>query len=52
MITTSLFDSLRVHLRARGITYQDLARALKMSESAVKVGVHRGLKALAVLIKG
>lgn len=36
MITTSLFETLRAHLRARGITYQDLARALKMSESAVK----------------
>lgn len=36
MITNALFESLRAHLRARGITYQHLARALKMSESAVK----------------
>ena len=36
MITNTLFEALRAHLRARGITYQDLAVALKMSESAVK----------------
>jgi DNA-binding Xre family transcriptional regulator len=31
-----VFESLRAHLRARGMTYADLAVALKMSESAVK----------------
>lgn len=36
MITSALFESLRAHLRARGITYQHLAGSLKMSESAVK----------------
>lgn len=31
-----VFEALRAHLRARGMTYEDLAAALKMSESAVK----------------
>jgi DNA-binding Xre family transcriptional regulator len=36
VIGNYLFEALRAHLRARGMTYEDLAKALKMSESAVK----------------
>jgi DNA-binding Xre family transcriptional regulator len=31
-----VFDGLRMHLKARGMTYADLARALKVSEATVK----------------
>lgn len=31
-----VFDSIRAHLKARGMTYFDLASALKLSESSVK----------------
>lgn len=31
-----VFEALRAHLRARGMTYEDLGAALKLSESAVK----------------
>lgn len=40
-----------VHMKLEGLTVAEAARAAGMSESAVKVGVHRGLKALAVLIR-
>ena len=39
-----------VHMKLEGLSVIETARATGMSESAVKVGVHRGLKALAVLI--
>ena len=31
-----VFDSIRAHLKARGMTYRDLASALELSESSVK----------------
>jgi len=40
-----------VHTKLQGLTVAETARATGMSESAVKVGVHRGLKALAALIR-
>ncbi len=40
-----------VHMRLEGLSVIETARVTGMSESAVKVGVHRGLKALAVLIR-
>lgn len=41
-----------VHVKLEGLSVMETARLTGMSESAVKVGVHRGLKALAVLIRG
>jgi RNA polymerase sigma-70 factor (ECF subfamily) len=41
-----------VHTKLEGLSVAEAARATGMSESAVKVGVHRGLKALAALIRG
>jgi RNA polymerase sigma-70 factor (ECF subfamily) len=40
-----------VKTKLEGLTVAETARATGMSESAVKVGVHRGLKALAALIR-
>jgi RNA polymerase sigma-70 factor (ECF subfamily) len=40
-----------VHTKLEGLSVAEAARATGMSESAVKVGVHRGLKALAALMK-
>ncbi len=40
-----------VHMKLEGLSVAEAARATGMSEAAVKVGVHRGLKALAVLIR-
>lgn len=40
-----------VHMRLKGLSVAETARATGMSESAVKVGVHRGLKVLAALIR-
>jgi RNA polymerase sigma-70 factor (ECF subfamily) len=40
------------HMKLQGLSVQETARLTGMSESAVKVGVHRGLKALAVMIGG
>lgn len=40
-----------VHMKLEGLSVMETARATGMSEAAVKVGVHRGLKALAVLIR-
>jgi RNA polymerase sigma-70 factor, ECF subfamily len=41
-----------VHTKLEGLSVAETARVTGMSESAVKVGVHRGLKALAALIRG
>ena len=41
-----------VHLKLEGLSVAETARLTGMSESAVKVGVHRGLKALAAMIRG
>ncbi len=40
-----------VHTKLEGLSVAEAARATGMSESAVKVGVHRGLKTLAALIR-
>jgi RNA polymerase sigma-70 factor (ECF subfamily) len=40
-----------VHMKLEGLSAAETARRTGMSESAVKVGVHRGLKALAALIR-
>lgn len=39
------------HVKIEGLSVAEAARRADMSESAVKVGVHRGLKALAALIR-
>ena len=36
MSSAFVFDGLRMHLKARGMTYADVARALKISEATVK----------------
>jgi len=41
-----------VHMKLEGLSVTETARLTGLSESAVKVGVHRGLKALATLIRG
>ena len=41
-----------VHTKLEGLSVAEAARVTGMSESAVKVGVHRGLKALAAKIRG
>jgi len=41
-----------VHMKLEGLSVTETARITGLSESAVKVGVHRGLKALAALIRG
>lgn len=40
-----------IHMKLEGLSVVETARLTGMSESAVKVGVHRGLKALALLIR-
>ncbi|MFT3849884.1 MAG: sigma-70 family RNA polymerase sigma factor [Propionivibrio sp.] len=40
-----------IHTKLNGLSVQEAAKLTGMSESAVKVGVHRGLKALAVRIR-
>ncbi len=40
-----------VHMKVEGLSVVETARVTGMSEAAVKVGVHRGLKALAALIR-
>jgi len=40
-----------VHVKIEGLSVAEAARRTGMSESAVKVGIHRGLKALAALIR-
>ena len=41
-----------IHMKLKGRTVAEAARMTGMSEAAVKVGVHRGLKALAAMIRG
>jgi RNA polymerase sigma-70 factor, ECF subfamily len=41
-----------LHMKLEGLSVAETARRTGMSESAVKVGVHRGLKALAAILKG
>ena len=41
-----------VHMKLEGLSVAETARLTGMSESAVKVGVHRGLKTLAAIIRG
>ena len=41
-----------VHMKLEGLSVTQTARLTGMSESAVKVGVHRGLKALAAIVRG
>jgi RNA polymerase sigma-70 factor (ECF subfamily) len=41
-----------VRTKLEGLSVAEAALATGMSESAVKVGVHRGLKALATLVRG
>lgn len=36
MNASYVFEALRAHMRARGMTYEDLASAVKLSESAIK----------------
>lgn len=40
-----------VHVKLEGLTVAETAKLTGMSESAVKIGIHRGLKALAALIR-
>ena len=40
-----------IHMKLEGLSAAETARRTGMSESAVKVGVHRGLKALAAMIR-
>jgi RNA polymerase sigma-70 factor (ECF subfamily) len=56
---TALLDALPDHQRLpidmvklQGLSVTETARRIGISESAVKVGVHRGLKALAARIRG
>ena len=41
-----------VHVKIEGLSVAETSRLTGMSESAVKVGVHRGLKALAKRVRG
>ncbi|MEO8411856.1 MAG: sigma-70 family RNA polymerase sigma factor [Propionivibrio sp.] len=41
-----------IHMKLEGLSVVEASRLTGMSESAIKVGVHRGLKALAALIRG
>lgn len=41
-----------MHMKLEGLSVVEAAKLTGMSESAVKVGVHRGLKALAAMIRG
>ena len=40
-----------VHMKLEGLSVVETARITGMSESAVKVGVHRGMRALAAMIR-
>jgi RNA polymerase sigma-70 factor (ECF subfamily) len=40
-----------IHMKLEGLSVVEAARITGMSESAVKVGVHRGLRALAAMIR-
>lgn len=41
-----------MHTKLEGLSVREAADLSGMSESAIKVGVHRGLKALAAKIRG
>lgn len=41
-----------MHVKLEGLSVTETARVTGLSESAVKIGVHRGLKALAAKIRG
>ncbi|MNI49253.1 RNA polymerase sigma factor [compost metagenome] len=41
-----------VHVKLEGLSVTETALITGLSESAVKIGVHRGLKALAARIRG
>jgi RNA polymerase sigma-70 factor (ECF subfamily) len=41
-----------IHVKLNGLSVQEAALETGMSESAIKVGIHRGLKALALRIRG
>jgi RNA polymerase sigma-70 factor (ECF subfamily) len=41
-----------VHVKLEGLSVKEAAQITGMSESAIKIGVHRGLKALAARIRG
>jgi len=41
-----------LHMKLEGRSVAEAARMTGMSEAAIKVGVHRGLKALAAIIRG
>jgi len=41
-----------IHTKLDGLSVQEAAKVTGMSESAIKIGVHRGLKALAARIRG
>ena len=41
-----------MHIKLEGLSVAEAAQRTGMSESAIKVGVHRGLKALAARIRG
>lgn len=41
-----------VHVKLEGMSVAETARITGMSESAVKVGIHRGIKALAAKLRG
>jgi RNA polymerase sigma factor (sigma-70 family) len=41
-----------LHVKLQGLSVVETARLTGLSESAVKVGVHRGVKALAAMIRG
>lgn len=54
-LIAELPDNLRlpiVHTKLEGLSVKEAAERSGMSESAIKIGVHRGLKALAALIRG
>ena len=40
-----------MHMKLEGLSVVETARLTGMSESAVKIGVHRGMKALALMIR-
>jgi RNA polymerase sigma-70 factor, ECF subfamily len=41
-----------VHVKLQGLSVAETARLTGLSESAIKVGIHRGIKALAMKIRG
>ncbi|MEO5843576.1 MAG: sigma-70 family RNA polymerase sigma factor [Caldimonas sp.] len=54
-LVASLPDRFRLpilHVKVEGLSVAEAAALLGMSESAVKIGIHRGLKALAARVRG